>query len=256
MRQLRLDMAALVDALTLPDDAPFTSFLDLREGAVIESGEQEADEDDEGEGVAELTLDPERYAEIPRLEGREEYEIMAAFAGSLDDDELRERFDDALQGKGAFSRFRRVVDRDAALRDAWYAFKQDELIRIARRWLAALEIEPIYELPRQQKLAVSAPAAKPKVGFLELLLLGAPEGKTELLEGQVLRQIHAATPGEARAIFTRVARDLCRYFDLPWRKRFVEGTSRFDVEVAHLTVEAGLVSLRIDVSTVIWKVFC
>ena len=46
------------------------------------------------------------------------------------------------------------------------------------------------------------------------------------------------------------------YFDVPWRKRLVEGTSRFDSEVAHLTVEDELVTLGIDVPIVIWKVFC
>jgi len=253
MRQLRLDMAALIDAMTMSTDVPWTSFLDLQEGTVIDSGVRE---DDDDEGVSELALDPERYAEIPRLESREEYEIMAAFAASIDDDELRERLDDALQGKGAFSRFRRVVDRDAELREGWYAFKENELIRVARRWLAALEIEPHYELPRHEKPVVSAPVPAPKVGLFELLLLGAPDGKTELLEGRVLRQIRAKTSAEARVIFTRVARDLCRYFDVPWRKRLVEGTSRFDLELAHLAVEDELVTLGIDVPIVIWKVFC
>jgi hypothetical protein len=248
-------MAALIDGMTMPADVPWTSFLDLQEGTVIDSGVQEA-EDDDDESVSELALDPERYAAIPRLESREEYQIMTAFAASIDDDELRERLDDALQGKGAFSRFRRVVDRDAELRDAWYAFKENELIRIARRWLSALDIEPIYELPRHEKPVVSAPLPVPMVGLFELLLLGAPDGKTELLEGQVLRQIRAKTSAEARAIFTRVARDLCRYFDVPWRKRLVEGTSKFDLEVAHLTVEDVLVTLGIDVPIVVWKAFC
>jgi hypothetical protein len=87
-----------------------------------------------------------------------------------------------------------VVDRDAELREAWYAFQQDELIRIARRWLAALEIEPIYELPRQKKPVVSAPAPKPKIGLLELLLLGAPDARSlSLLRravAQTLRRGH------------------------------------------------------------------
>ena len=34
------------------------------------------------------------------------------------------------------------LGRDAELREGWYAFKENELIRIARRWLAALDIEP------------------------------------------------------------------------------------------------------------------
>lgn len=255
MRQLRLDMTALIEAMTIPDDVPFTSCLDLQEGTVVESGWQNMDQDEDEEDTG-PTLDPDRYAEIPRLESRDTYAIMAAFAASRDDD-LRETLDDALQGKGAFSRFRRVIDRDRALRDAWYAFQEDELVRIARDWLAGLEIEPIFELRHRTNPAATTPAAAPtpKLGLLELVLLGAPEGKTELLEGQVLRQIHAATPGEARAIFERVARDLCRYFDVPWRKHLVEGTARFDLAVAHLTVAARVVSLSIDVSIAVWKRF-
>lgn len=68
---------------------------------------------------------------------------MAALAASVDDDELREELGDALHGRGAFSRFRRVLDGEPGLRERWFTFQRDAPIRHATRWLAGLDIEPL-----------------------------------------------------------------------------------------------------------------
>jgi len=43
---------------------------------------------------------------------------------------------------------------------------------------------------------------------MHVLLLGAPEGKTELLGGHVVRRISAATVPEARRLYQELVRDL------------------------------------------------
>lgn len=259
MRRRRIDLQALIDAMTLPEEVPWQSFLDLRDGAIVEVDLENEDERDETIEPSEVAADPERYLEIPRLESQEEYDIMAAFAASDDDDEVCERLGDALQGRGAFSRFRRLVDSDGELRERWFAFRGDQLIEHARRWLASLDVEPLDDAAGNAKPAtaptpVPAPAT-PAIGFLDLLLLGAPDGKTELLEGQVLRQIRAPSASEARRIFTRVARELCWHFDRPWRKRYVTEQTAFDIDRAHLTIDGDVVQLWIDVTPTTWKAF-
>jgi hypothetical protein len=268
MRRLTIDMQALIDAMTMPADAPWRSFLDGRDGTIVELDAENEDDSHDGIDAADGAIDrvdvesdPERYHEIPRLESHEHYDIMAAFAASLEDYELSERLGDALHGRGAFSRFRRVVDADSELRDGWFAFQRDALIRHARRWLASLGVEPVSAIAEDAKRSAAvetpatSPAATPKIGLLDLVLLGAPEGKTELLDGQVVRQIHTPTTSEARSIFTRVARELCWFFDQPWRRRYVEGKTTFDTARAHLRVEDDVVQLWIDVPVATWKMF-
>jgi len=128
----------------------------------------------------------------------------------------------------------------------------------AETWLAELGVEPRYELrPLEPPPAATRPGpGRPTVGLLDLLLLGAPDGKTELIDGRVLRTLVAPSPSEARAVFKQVARELCAFHGLAWRKRFVEGTSRFDVERAHLSVADRTVDLEIEVSTALWRAFC
>jgi hypothetical protein len=254
MRRVNVDMQALSDAMTMPEDVPFQSFLDLRDGRIVEFSSENEDDLEDGPDVDSV---PESYVEIPRLASHEQYEIMAGFVAAVDDDELSERLGDALQGRGAFSRFRRIVDSEHGLRERWFAFQGDELIGHARRWLASLGIEPLADPP-----ATAAPApghepaaTPPAIGLLDLVLLGASDGKTELLEGQVLRQIRTLNPSEARRLFKQVARELCWHFDRPWRKRYVEGTTTFDIERAHLRVEGEVVELWIDVPRATWKAF-
>lgn len=89
--------------------------------------------------------EPERFVWVPPLESREIYEQMETFARSLDDDGLRENLLRALAGNGAFSRFRRELDRDPDVRDAWFAHKDAWLKEEARWWLEGLGIETVTE---------------------------------------------------------------------------------------------------------------
>ena len=119
-----------------------------------------------------------------------------------------------------------------------------------------MDIEPVYTL-RQMELEPAQPVqpAAPKITLLDLLLLGAPDGKTELLEGKVYRQFTAPSASAARALFKSLARELCEYHGIAWRKHFVENTSRYDVERAHLEIEGTTLRLSVDVPVWVWKAF-
>ena len=93
------------------------------------------------------------------------------------------------------------------------------------------------------------------IGLLDLLLLGAPEGKTELLDGQVFRCVRAETPAAARTVFLSVARDLCRHCDVPWAG-VDERASTFNLQRWHLRVDAECVELLTDVTIARWGAFC
>lgn len=71
------------------------------------------------------------------------WQDMADFANIVSDSQARTRLLDALDGKGAFSRFRRTVD-ELDLRQAWLAYADDRQLGRARAVLAELGIRPAY----------------------------------------------------------------------------------------------------------------
>lgn len=74
-------------------------------------------------------------------DSRDGWEDMADFAAAVEDLRTREMLQDAVQGKGAFSRFRRAVDR-ADLSENWHCFADDRRCGRARQELADLGLRP------------------------------------------------------------------------------------------------------------------
>jgi hypothetical protein len=98
-------------------------------------------------------------------------------------------------------------------------------------------------------------ASETSIELLDLLLLGAPRGKTELIDGQVLRQLWARTPAEARSWFESLSRQVCAYHHFEWNERHVEGRTSFDLGRMHLSVEDTCVELWVDVAVSAWRMF-
>ena len=262
MKALALNVAMddILDAMSRGEDDPFSFYLDQETGAVAcvahDMPGEEADE-----ALADAVVEnSSRYVEIPRYEGRDEYDLMCTFAESVDDDDVRDRLHVALQGKGAFGRFRDVLFRFEDVKAAWFTFRQKALVDAAVRWLRSERVEPIFTLRPVRKVEAqterTSGGPRPRaIELFDLLLLGAPDGKTELVDGRVLRQISSTTPEEARGLFKTFARDLCGYYGVAWRNRFMEGKSELDLERAHLRVDGRLVQLRVDVAASAWKLF-
>jgi hypothetical protein len=255
-RQIRVQMGDILDAMTAAED-PALYFLDLEKGTVMVVASDDAAADGEDDEAFQLIDDnPNRYAEIPRVEGRDEYDWMADFADSVDEEDIRDRLAVALRGKGSFGRFRDVVFQYSDLKQQWLAFKQQRLADEAKEWLEGLEIEPVYELrPIEGPPPVEAKPAAVKLGLLDVLLLGAPDGKTERIDGRVLRQVNLRTPSAARGVFKTVARELCAFYGMAWRNRFVEGKNELSIERAHIAIVGNSVVVSIVVTDATWKAF-
>jgi hypothetical protein len=265
-RKLTIDMNALLDAMTLHDDGPTEAFLDIETGKVLEVPTEEAGDDGEdGETNARRRLvedDPRRYVEVARVEATDELALMRRFTEALDEEDIREKLDAALRGKRAYHRFLDVVCTYADLEAAWDQLRREALVDEATRWLARLGIEPIYQLrplpapvrpPISQRSGLLADGSA-KVSLLDLLLLGAPDAKTELIDGRVLRQVHAPSTTEARTIYKNIARDLCALNEIPWRKRHIERDT-FEHGRVRLSIEDRLVELTVDVPAPLWRAF-
>jgi len=253
LRKMRVDMDDVLDAMRAYGDAPF-SYFDTDTGHV----EVWLDPDSSGEQPA-FDLDDERWVEIPRQDARDLRQAMHHFAEGLDDEDVAEDLRVALRSRGAFRNFRGILVHQPELRERWQAAHQQQLLDEALIWLREVGIEPQYEL----RAVVKPPAtqrpgkepARPLVGLFDLLLLGAPNGKTELLDGRVSRMILLHSASEARGLFAAIARELTEHEQLQFHKRFVEGRNDYDVGRFHLSVEGNQVWLDVEVPRAIWDAF-
>jgi hypothetical protein len=61
---------------------------------------------------------------------------MGDFIATLEDPAIADRLSIAIDGKGAFRRFRDLLNRWPEVATRWYAFSDDRQIGRARAWLA------------------------------------------------------------------------------------------------------------------------
>lgn len=158
-RKLKVDVPELASMMDLRDDLELTAYLDRSTGEIIsvpdsalraaedsgEAVETLPDWEQELVEVAESILSDEqnRYLMIPRRESREGYEVMVLFAGTVEEQQLRNKLLIALGGKAAFQRFRNVLSQHPDEISRWYAFKDEHLLEEAVQWLLEHGIEPV-----------------------------------------------------------------------------------------------------------------
>jgi hypothetical protein len=109
-------------------------YVDLQTGQVY--GEHETDPMMVGEeGAIDVEQEPDRWLWFNRTGSRDGWQDMATFAARQRDEPLRERLERAIEGKGAFRRFRDLVHQEN-LADQWDAYSADRQLGRARQFLA------------------------------------------------------------------------------------------------------------------------
>jgi hypothetical protein len=159
MKKLKVDLNELVSEMEMGENMELTGYLDTETGEIIsmpdnvmravedsdEAAEALPDWEQELVETAENILGDEknRFLLIPKRESREGYEIMVAFAETVRGKGLRDKLSVALNGKGAFRRFRSVLNDHPAELERWYKFKDDWMREEAVQWLLLNGIEPV-----------------------------------------------------------------------------------------------------------------
>jgi hypothetical protein len=95
----------------------------------------EADRVEQGYGT--------RYIRVERDDPYGGYRDMERFIGTVEDARLRERLWSAIQGRGAFRRFKDLLARHPQVEEAWFEFKDARLQRRVAYWLTYHDIEPV-----------------------------------------------------------------------------------------------------------------
>lgn len=133
-RVVSVDLDMLSTVLEGDPEVSAGGYLDLHTGQVYD--ETATDPMMVGEGAAiDVEEEPDRWLWLSRTGSRNGWRDMAAFAGRQHDEALRERLERAIEGKGAFFRFRDIV-RGENLIEQWYAFSTDRQMGRAREFLA------------------------------------------------------------------------------------------------------------------------
>jgi hypothetical protein len=78
----------------------------------------------------------ERYRRVPRSEAGDDYRAMQDFIETVGDARLRGRLWQAIEGRGAFRRFRDVLADHPREQERWYAWQADHHRRLVLAWLA------------------------------------------------------------------------------------------------------------------------
>lgn len=94
---------------------------------------QEAHQVEQGYGM--------RFISIPATDSRERYRDMERFIDTVHDSRLQSILQHAIQGRGAFRRFRDTLLAYQHERECWFAFSAARVRERVLEWLEAEEIE-------------------------------------------------------------------------------------------------------------------
>jgi hypothetical protein len=109
-------------------------FLDLQTGELAPAFM--TDEAMVGEDAAlEVDAEPDRWLQVFCEGSRAGWEDMATYAAAVADSHLREQLERAIEGKGAYRRFRDLIG-DEGLTQAWQDFSDERQMGRARAYLA------------------------------------------------------------------------------------------------------------------------
>jgi hypothetical protein len=136
-REVPVDWEALEDAFE--NNAPEVhSYLHLETGEVLRVVDGIADP----EMHSRIATDAS-YMRIDPVSSREQYRWMERFIPMVEDAPLRDRLTHAIDGKGAFRRFKDVLMSHGPERERWFAFRSERLRVFMEAWLSAHALSPI-----------------------------------------------------------------------------------------------------------------
>ena len=128
-------LSRIADALEAVSDT-ISAHLNIRTGEVVILTEF----DDVEVGIDVPDVESDDFLTLPDYFEIDSYRILGSFCSQVPDPRAREKLLGAIQGRGAFGRFRVLADV-FGLTTAWYEYRHRELERIAADWCTANGIE-------------------------------------------------------------------------------------------------------------------
>jgi Uncharacterised protein family (UPF0158) len=154
--EVAVDWEALEDAFE--NNAPEVhSYLHLTTGEVLRVVDGIADPQMHSRIAADSS-----YVRVEPVSSREQYRWMERFIQMLDPSDLRDELTLAIDGRGAFRRFKDVLMVNAPERERWFAFRSERLRVFMEAWLEAHALKAIPR-PAPAPPIPEVPGAEPSV---------------------------------------------------------------------------------------------
>jgi hypothetical protein len=181
MRDVPVDWEALEDAFE--NNAPEVhSYLHILSGEVLRVVDGIADPEMHARIASDVA-----YLRIEPVSSREQYRWMERFIPMVDDAPLRAQLSQAIDGKGAFRRFKDVLIAFTTERERWFAFRSERLRVFMEAWLGANALRPVA----RPTWTPETEAARPAVPISQEAL-GGRRGRTL---DTLRKQLEEATEG-------------------------------------------------------------
>lgn len=153
MREMKVDWAALHSAFqsSMPE---VRCFLSLDDGQVLKMlpGDPK---------LAAVRCQTTRYVAVETVPSRIQYQWLDEFIATVDNEALRERFQAAANGKGAFRRFKDILLSIPEERRRWFEFRDQRMRERIVEWVREQGIMPLNEPPWAVGEGGSVPAPLP-----------------------------------------------------------------------------------------------
>ncbi len=142
-KALKIDLDELCSAMA---DSSYEHeyYLDLETGEILFISDY-MDDEETGKLKGQVEEDSDRYERIPEAKSHEGYEDMVKFIATVKDERLVELLETAINGKGAFRRFKDVLLNYPENREGWFQFKDDRMEEKALEWLGDIDVSLIEE---------------------------------------------------------------------------------------------------------------
>jgi hypothetical protein len=188
LQDVPVDWEALEDAFE--NNAPEVhSYLHIKTGEVLRVVDGIADP----EMHSRIALDP-NYMRIDPVSSREQYRWMERFIPMVVDPPIQARLTTAIDGKGAFRRFKDVLMSFATERERWFAFRSERLRVFMEAWLSAHGLAPIARPVVEQVAPPPEDPATQAPAITQEQLGGRRTKGTDVLRKQ-LTEVTEAMPG-------------------------------------------------------------
>jgi hypothetical protein len=115
------------------------SFLDSRSGEVVTVTEGAIDYTEQRSKVQ---SGGDAFVRIEPAASREQYKWMERFVAGVTDEPLRERLVIAIDGKGAFRRFKDVLLNYPTERERWFSYRAELLHWAIQKWMEKEQLQP------------------------------------------------------------------------------------------------------------------
>lgn len=177
MRELNIDWTGLHSAfqMNMPE---VRCFLSLDDGNVLKVPPGDP-------SLAQVRTEPTRFVPVEAIPSRIQYQWLDNFIKSVEDDTLRGRMEAAVNGKGAFRRFKDILLTLPDERRRWFEFRdallRERLVEWVRELGVAAQNTPPWLVPGAEgeiPAAVPPQANNPQdIEQLRDFLIGWAEGR-------------------------------------------------------------------------------